>query len=103
MALGPKNPKNGLNLKVLFSGFLKGVNQIDHEESENRDHEALGSIPRALGSKDFKMGLKFKVIILGFPKRYKPNRPRGIRKSWSRFSLEWDLSIRLRDLKCIST
>ena len=30
-------------LKSLFRDFLMGINQIDHEESENRAHETLGS------------------------------------------------------------
>ena len=40
---GPKNPKNGKkNFKSLFRDLTLCLNQIEHEESENRDPKALG-------------------------------------------------------------
>ena len=50
----PGNPKISKKVKIsksLFRDFLTGIYQIDHEGSENRDLETLGSILKAPGLK----------------------------------------------------
>ena len=44
-----KTIKKVKNSKSLFRGFPIGLNQIDHEESENRGPETQGSILRVPG------------------------------------------------------
>ena len=70
LSIGLWDPKTIKRIKIsksLFGGFLIGINQIDHEESENCGPETLGSILRALGLKDPEKNKNFKVIIWGFP------------------------------------
>ena len=54
LSLGLQDPKTLKKVKIfmsLFCGFLIGLNQIDHDESENRGPEAPGSILKAIGLK----------------------------------------------------
>ena len=67
-----KNNKKINNFKILrvkeivFRMHLSGKVKIDHEESENRDSEILGSIHRAQGLKNPIKDQNFKFIISRF-------------------------------------
>ena len=60
----PKTLKRVKISKSLFRDFIIFINQIAHEESDNRGPETLGSILKAPGH--LKKGQNFKVIISRF-------------------------------------
>ena len=52
--------------KSLFRDLIIGINQIDHEESENHGPETPGSSLRLHGSRNPKKIKIFKVLLRGF-------------------------------------
>ena len=52
--------------KSLFRDLIEGINQINHEESENHGPETSGSSLRLHGSRHPKKVNIFKILLRGF-------------------------------------
>ena len=80
-----KNLIGCLNFLLFFKDFQLSRNQIDHKESKNRGPEN-GIYPYGSRMKKLEIRSKFQICISRFLYKYKSNRPRVIRQSWSRDS-----------------